>query len=177
MDNHIFRSSLNGFNRQDVTAYIEKSQREAAERVAELETQIELLRKSEEKVRSELEKCTQERDVLCEQLAELEKKAQEANAQADAAAAKAREETAQEAEAERKKLELQIKGLQRKLQTAADPKVQKFGVYFEQLQATIAVVSEIVATIEDTDLSERFRCAMCELARQIESEFAGEEEK
>ena len=60
MDNHIFRSAFNGFNRQDVAAYIEKSQKEAAERAAELETQLEALRKSEEALRAELEKCEQE---------------------------------------------------------------------------------------------------------------------
>ena len=73
MDNHIFRSSLNGFNRQDVTAYIEKSQREAAERMAELEAQLDQLRKNENELRSALETCTQERDALSEQLADLEK--------------------------------------------------------------------------------------------------------
>ena len=73
MDNHIFRSSLNGFNRQDVTAYIEKSQREATERMAELESQKELLRKSEEDCRCELEACTQERDALREQLLAVER--------------------------------------------------------------------------------------------------------
>lgn len=73
MNNYIFRSALNGFNRQDVTAYIEKSQKEASERVAELEVQLELLRKKEREVRLALEACTQERDALREQLADLEK--------------------------------------------------------------------------------------------------------
>ena len=73
MDNHIFRSALNGFNRQDVTAYIEKSQKEAAERLAELEAQLELLRKKEQEVSLALETCTQERDALREQIADLEK--------------------------------------------------------------------------------------------------------
>ena len=29
MDNHIFRSALSGFNRQDVMAYIERTQKQA----------------------------------------------------------------------------------------------------------------------------------------------------
>ena len=33
MENTIFRSALGGFNRQDVMAYIEKAQKEAAETV------------------------------------------------------------------------------------------------------------------------------------------------
>lgn len=77
MNNYIFRSALNGFNRQDVTAYIEKSQKEAAERTAELEAQLDLLRKSENEVRSALETCTQERDALSEQLADLKQKHEE----------------------------------------------------------------------------------------------------
>ena len=73
MNNYIFRSAINGFNRQDVTAYIEKSQKESAERVTELEAQLDQLRKNENERRSALETCTQERDALCEQLADLEK--------------------------------------------------------------------------------------------------------
>ncbi len=110
-----------------------------------------------------------------EQLAELEKKAGEAEAQADAAAAKAREETQQQAEEERKALQMRITGLERKLKTAGDPKVQKFGVYFEQLQTTFAAVFEIVSTIEDPDLAERFKYALCELLRKIESDLGGDE--
>ena len=110
-----------------------------------------------------------------EQLADLEKKAAEADAQADAAVAKAREETAQAAEEERKKLQLKISSLERKLKTAGDPKVQRFGVYFEQLQTTFTVVFEIVNTIEDPDLAERFKYALCELLRKFESDLGGDE--
>ncbi len=110
-----------------------------------------------------------------EQLAGLEKKAEEAEAQADAAAAKAREETQQQAEEERKALQMRITGLERKLKTAGDPKVQKFGVYFEQLQTTFAAVFEIVNTIEDPDLAERFKYALCELLRKFEADLGGDE--
>ena len=34
MDNHIFRSALSGFNRQDVMAYIERTQKQAEEAAA-----------------------------------------------------------------------------------------------------------------------------------------------
>ena len=68
MDNYIFRSALNGFNRQDVTAYIEKAQKESADRIAELETQLEELRKSEDALRSALEERAQECDDLREQM-------------------------------------------------------------------------------------------------------------
>ena len=109
-------------------------------------------------------------------LAELEKKAQEAEAQADAAATKAREESAQAAAKERDALEKRIAGLERKLKTAADPKVQKFGVYFEQLKTTFDAVVEIIGAIEDPDLAERFRYAVCELIRKVEPALGKEEE-
>ncbi len=70
MDNCIFRSALNGFNRQDVTAYIERTQKDASERVAELEEQIDAMRKSEDGVRRMLDDCQFESDELRRQLAE-----------------------------------------------------------------------------------------------------------
>ncbi len=70
MDNYIFRSALNGFNRQDVTAYIERTQKDASERVAELEEQIEMMRKSEDELRRMLNDCQFESDELRRQLAE-----------------------------------------------------------------------------------------------------------
>lgn len=39
MDNHIFRSAISGFNRQDVTEYIEKVRKEAQETQAALESE------------------------------------------------------------------------------------------------------------------------------------------
>ena len=40
MDNHIFRSALSGFNRQDVMAYIERTQKQAEEAAAGLEARL-----------------------------------------------------------------------------------------------------------------------------------------
>ena len=40
MDNHIFRSALSGFNRQDVMEYIERTQKQAEEAAARLEDQV-----------------------------------------------------------------------------------------------------------------------------------------
>lgn len=71
MDNHIFRSALSGFNRQDVMSYIEKTQKEASERALALETQINDLRSEAEQLRSRLESCTGERDALSSQLTDL----------------------------------------------------------------------------------------------------------
>lgn len=70
MDNHIFRGALNGFNRQDVIAYIEKSQKEASERASALEGQIEDLRRTCAETEQALSASVQERETLTEQLAE-----------------------------------------------------------------------------------------------------------
>ena len=70
MDNHIFRNALNGFNRQDVIAYIEKSQKEAAERAAQLEKEIEDLYRTLAEVKDSLDSSLEERAVLDEQLEE-----------------------------------------------------------------------------------------------------------
>lgn len=70
MDNHIFRGALNGFNRQDVIAYIEKSQKEASERAAKLEQEIENLRAQMTDAEKALENYRQEQEVLTERVAE-----------------------------------------------------------------------------------------------------------
>ena len=71
MENTIFRSALGGFNRQDVMAYIEKAQKEAAETAQRLEEENETLRREGEELRQSLEALTQERDQLSGQTAEL----------------------------------------------------------------------------------------------------------
>lgn len=70
MDNHIFRNALNGFNRQDVTAYIEKTQKESAERIAQMEQEIEDLRREKAEVEKALESSVQEREALAERFEE-----------------------------------------------------------------------------------------------------------
>lgn len=70
MDNNIFRSALNGFNRQDVMTYIEKTQSDAAARIAQLEDRVRALQESGEAQRQALESAGAERDGLLGQLEE-----------------------------------------------------------------------------------------------------------
>lgn len=74
MDNHIFRSAIGGFHRQDVMEYIERTQKQAEENAAWLESQVEQLQKSEEEARSALQTCEQERDRLAAELKEMTSK-------------------------------------------------------------------------------------------------------
>ena len=71
MDNHIFRSALRGFNRQDVMEYIERTQRQAGEAAASLEAQVEELRQRGDQTCQELDERTAERDELQKQLEEM----------------------------------------------------------------------------------------------------------
>lgn len=74
MDNHIFRSAIGGFHRQDVMEYIGRTQKQAEENTAWLESQVEQLQKSEEEARSALQECRQERDRLAAELKEMTSK-------------------------------------------------------------------------------------------------------
>lgn len=71
MDNHIFRSALGGFNRQDVMEYIEKTQKQAEESAAALVLQLEELRRTESEARQALEERTREKEELEKKLAEM----------------------------------------------------------------------------------------------------------
>ena len=61
MDNHIFRSALSGFNRQDVMEYIERTQKQAEEAAARLG----------DEARQALDACTEEKEALSRQLEEM----------------------------------------------------------------------------------------------------------
>ena len=74
MDNHIFRSAIGGFNRQDVMEYIERTQKQSEESIAWLESQTAQLQASEEEAQNALRECTQERDRLAAELADMSAK-------------------------------------------------------------------------------------------------------
>ena len=71
MDNHIFRSAIGGFNRQDVTEYIERTQKQAEEAAAALNKQLEDLRQAEGEARAALEERTREKAELEKRLEEM----------------------------------------------------------------------------------------------------------
>ena len=110
MDNHIFRSAALGFNRQDVTEYIEKVQKEAEAKSAGLEAMLETARQEGDASRQALEECTQERDRLQEELADLKERYEaETEARDTAQAESARQkERLQALEAENRALKEQV---------------------------------------------------------------------
>ena len=71
MDNHIFRSALSGFNRQDVMEYIERTQKQAEEAAARLEDQVRQARQECDEARQALDACTEEKEALSRQLEEM----------------------------------------------------------------------------------------------------------
>lgn len=70
MDNHIFRGAALGFNRQDVMEYIEKVQKDAEARIADLTARLDEARQESDASRQALEDCAQERDRLGDELTE-----------------------------------------------------------------------------------------------------------
>jgi len=91
MDNHIFRSALNGFNRQDVMEYIERTQKEAAENVEQMEAELQAVRQELTEVRQLLEDCENAKDAVSGELSEVTERCQTArtNWEEQAAAAAA----------------------------------------------------------------------------------------
>ena len=71
MDNHIFRSALSGFNRQDVMEYIARTQKQAEEPAAGLEARLEELERAASDARAELEASEEERTDLARQLEDM----------------------------------------------------------------------------------------------------------
>lgn len=71
MDNHIFRSAIGGFNRQDVMEYIGRVQKQAEDAAAALEAQNQELRRAHEETLLQLEERTRERDGLEQQLEDM----------------------------------------------------------------------------------------------------------
>ena len=80
MDNHIFRSAALGFNRQDVMEYIEKVQKEAETKNADLAAQLEAARQEGDASRLSLDECAQERDRLSEELEALKEQYEQGQA-------------------------------------------------------------------------------------------------
>lgn len=124
MDNHIFRSAIGGFNRQDVMEYIEKAQKEAAENVQRLEEDGEELRRSEDALRQSLDTCNQERDELAQQLEDMTGRYEEAKTNWESSAETAeqlrgdvvrRDESIRELTAENQKLSSRLQELENEL--------------------------------------------------------------
>jgi len=97
MTNHIFRSSLGGFHRQDVIDYIEKVQKASAEEIAALEEELNAAAEREMQIREVLEQDVEEIEALKEQLSgmeELRRHEQEAAAAQAAELSAAKDEAA-----------------------------------------------------------------------------------
>lgn len=114
MDNHIFRGAALGFNRQDVMEYIEKVQREAEAKTADLSGQLEEARREAETARQSLEDCVRERDALSQSLEELRERydREKAEWESSSQAAAGQEDALRTLTAEKDRLEAQVRGLE-----------------------------------------------------------------
>lgn len=77
MDNHIFRSAALGFNRQDVMAYIEKTQKDAEANANALSRQLDEALNELADLRLKLEESTGESERLAGELEEVRQQYQE----------------------------------------------------------------------------------------------------
>ncbi len=159
-------------------------QRAAESAKAAEEAKAAAKQKQEKAISAAVKKATKEIDAvnadLREQLEEAkrilvnhEKEIADTKAEAQSAADKATVEARKAAEEEKSKLEQHIADLERKLRSAGNPAVQKFGVYFEQLQTTYNTLVSTVEAVEDPDLQTRFRSAVTELLKAFAQNLEG----
>lgn len=159
MDNHIFRSALSGFNRQDVMTYIEKTQREAAEQIAALEAQTAELREKEEAGRQALEACSAEREDLARQLEDMTLRYHHAKNNWDAQAAAKdsfradvaqRDETIRDLTGENQKLFRRVQELEEQVSAFRQEKEQIAQLELEARDRSAAVIAQAQAQAQDT---------------------------
>ena len=69
---------------------------------------------------------------------------------------------------------MHIADLERKVKAAGNSAVQKFGVYFEQLQQTYNTLLTTVDAVEDADLQGRFRMAISQVLDAFAATMKGD---
>ncbi len=151
MENHIFRGALGGFNRQDVTAYIERTQAESAARVEALETQIKTLEETAAAAQASLETAQAERAELERQLTDMTLRYNHAKNNWDAqAAAKEsfradvvqRDATVKELTGENQRLFHRVEDLEKQVAAFRQEKERVAQLELEARQRAAAVTSQ-----------------------------------
>ncbi len=150
MDNHIFRSAINGFNRHDVMGYIEKTQKAAAERAAALEAQLGEAGAEVEQLRAALEQCTAERDALKTQLGELTDKDERTEAELNTYVEKtlALQSELVEARTERDALNNKLQAMEHEVAAAREEKERVAQLELEAHKRADALMEETRANAE-----------------------------
>lgn len=133
MDNHIFRTAVGGFNRQDVTDYIEKTRRQAEETAAGLEKQA-------EELRAALSAAQAERD---ETRAVLEKRVEELEE-----ARRQRDKGIQTLTAEKGSLTARVKALEKELETLCREKAQVAQLELDAHRRSDEIIAQASATAD-----------------------------
>ena len=162
MDNHIFRSALSGFNRQDVMEYIERTQREAAENAERLENELQALRQELSEVRQAFENSESAKKAVRGELAEVSEKCETARANWEeqaAAAASLRSEVQQRDTAVR---ELMVEN-------------QKLHGRVQELEEEILAFRRDKERVTQLELEARERAAGIQSQAEEEAKRTGEE--
>lgn len=180
MDNHIFRSALSGFNRQDVMTYIEKTQKEAAEQIAALEARAQELREKGDINWQALKACTAERDDLSRQLEDMTLRYNHAKNNWDAqAAAKEsfradvaqRDETIRDLTAENQTLFHRVQELEDQVAAFRQEKEKVAQLELEARERSAAAIAQAQAEAQDTQrrAGEEAQAALTEARKQAEA--------
>ncbi len=157
MESTAFRRTLMGFDRREVTAYIEKSQREAAEAAQRMETAAEAARKSEEELRQALEERTLERDGLVERLADMARQNHDLSTQLEERTAseqalrqdtQSQQETIQALTEENRRLREHLEAQQKEMQALRQEKAQVIQLELDARQRAARVVARAQARAE-----------------------------
>lgn len=165
MENHIFRTAIGGFNRQDVTDYIERTRKQAEETAAALEKQAEELRTSLsgtqtalDESRSALEDSARERDETQKLLeavtAERDQVKQNWDVQVMAAASarremEQREETIRALTEEKKDLTLRVRELESGLESLRQEKERLAQMELDARRRSDEIVAQADAQAAD----------------------------
>ncbi len=157
MDNHIFRSAISGFNRQDVMEYIEKTQKEAAENVQRLEEENEELRRNESALKWTLDECVIAKADVTQKLEEMTASCEEAKANWENQA-----KTAEMLRTDVKQRDESIREL-----TVEN---QKLNSRLGELENEIAVIRQEKEQIAQLELEARKRCEEILAAAQAQAE-------
>ena len=158
MDNHIFRSAIGGFNRQDVMEYIERVQKRAEEDAAELEAQAGELRRANDELALQLEERTRERDGLEQQLEDMTLRCNHARNNWDAQAqakesfrrdVAQRDEKIRSLNEENQRLLRQVEALEKQMDSFRRQKEQLAQLELEARQRSGDVLAQAEAQAED----------------------------
>lgn len=123
------------------------------------------VKKATKEIEATLAEANEKNADQAKAIQDLEKELSGAKEAIQTAVNDATQETQEAVKAEMAEKDKYIADLERKLYSAGNSAVQKFGVYFEQLQNIYETLISIIETVEDPDQRARLRSAIAEVLK------------